>query len=526
MSAVKRLGDILVSARAISAEARERAVALRSRGGVRIGTALLETGAVSEEILLRALSVQSQVPPAPARDLADIRADILRLVPQKLAVKLCAVPFRRSGRNLSVAMRDPRDMPAVDEISFLTGMNVVPHVALEMRLKLALERSYGVAADARYKAVAERLERAEQSIPAPPSRTATPELAVPELPAPFPTPPPADAAPRPPAGADAVAAPELRPAAAPAPAPAIHQPPPLYEPPVVTYRPPVPPPPALTGLAPATMSAAILDAGEDPWSVDAPGGEGDLELSSPEIVVETFSVSSVTVPLEPEPEPEPPAALELPLGEALPAPLPPPEPEPSSTTPPTGLTFAEAVESVEPDALEAEAAEPEAVEAEPEPPPSLDLPSRLAAAESRDDIADAVLDAVTQSHPLAGLFIVQASGLLGWAGRPEPPEGLRSFSLPFSEASVFATLRNTEGFYAGPCPDLPGNRKVLAALGAPWPATLTVLPVSLKGKSVLFLLAQAAEGAPPPDVSQMRRLATMTATALEIVLLRNRLRNL
>ncbi|MCE7959475.1 MAG: hypothetical protein DYH06_16300 [Acidobacteria bacterium ACB2] len=193
-------------------------------------------------------------------------------------------------------------------------------------------------------------------------------------------------------------------------------------------------------------------------------------------------------------------------------------PEVDTRTPPTGFVPAPAAEEAEP---EAEEAEPE-----PEPPASLDLVTRLGSAESRDDIAEAVLESVTALHPRAALFIVQATEVLGWAAMPEPPEGLRSFALPLSEASVFATLRNTEGFYAGPCPDLPGNRKTLDALGVPWPATIAVVPVTLKGKTVLFLLAQAAEGASVPEVAPLKRLATMTATALEIVLLRNRLRNL
>ena len=155
-----------------------------------------------------------------------------------------------------------------------------------------------------------------------------------------------------------------------------------------------------------------------------------------------------------------------------------------------------------------------------------DLAGTLALAESRDDVAEAVLEELTQKIPRAALFIVQTDRIIGWAARPEPPDGLRSFSVTFAEPSVFAALRNTDGFYAGPCPDLPANRSTLAALGSDWPTTIAVVPVSLKGKSVLFLLVDAGSGAPPPSIPDLKRLATMTATGLEILLLKNRLRNL
>ncbi len=157
---------------------------------------------------------------------------------------------------------------------------------------------------------------------------------------------------------------------------------------------------------------------------------------------------------------------------------------------------------------------------------AFDLAQRLSSAESRDDIAEAVLFAAVEKVERAALFIVQADQIIGWAARPRPPAGLRSFSVAFSEPSFFGTLRNSEGFYAGPCPDLAANRLILQSVGAPFPAHITVVPITLKGKSVLFFLGIAPPEAPPPQVVQIRRLGAMTATALEILLLKNRLRNM
>ena len=123
-----------------------------------------------------------------------------------------------------------------------------------------------------------------------------------------------------------------------------------------------------------------------------------------------------------------------------------------------------------------------------------DLVASLSKAESRDDIAAAVLGEAGRLLHRSALFIAQADRVIGWAAVPEPPEGLRSFSVAFSEPSLFASLRNTDGFYVGPCPDLPGNRRILEALGATFPAVVAAVPVTLKGKSVLFLLGAARAG--------------------------------
>ena len=155
-----------------------------------------------------------------------------------------------------------------------------------------------------------------------------------------------------------------------------------------------------------------------------------------------------------------------------------------------------------------------------------DLVQSLSRAESRDDIAAAVLREAGRLLRRAALFIAQADRVIGWAAAPEPPDGLRSFSITFSEPSLFASLRNTDGFYVGPCPDLPGNHRILESLGATFPASVAAIPVSLKGKSVLFLLGEIRPGETPPKAMELKRLGALTAVALEILLLKNRLRSL
>lgn len=482
--AQRRIGEVLVGGRAISPELRDRVLAQQSRMKGRFGTNLLEIGGIREDLLLRALSVQHGTPPASGQDLSDVRPDILRLVPAKLANSLFVVPFKRSGRTLQLAMRDPKDLPAIDEIAFLTGLAISPFVALDFRIQVALGRYYGAALESRYQALADRMGLA----------------------AGFLRPPGAPASPGP-GGTQPAAAPPH-----PAPAPV-----------------PPPPPPQLRGAdergdEPRPPS---LPEGGDPWA-----GDAISSADEPPILTETLST------LPPAAKPAPPISSVIELDDSMmrrlragAAAAEPAEPEPAASQPPAP----EPVPVPAPPAAAAAAAPPEPEpeppapprsEPEPEPEPSPDLASALSRAESRDEIASAVLAAAARMLRRAALFIAQPDRVIGWAAVPEPPEGLRSFSLAFSEPSLFASLRNTDGFYLGPSPDLPGNRRVLEALGASAPAQVAVVPVTLKGKSVLFLFGEVAPDAPPPAAPELRRLAAKTAIALEILLLRNRLRSL
>ena len=150
------------------------------------------------------------------------------------------------------------------------------------------------------------------------------------------------------------------------------------------------------------------------------------------------------------------------------------------------------------------------------------LVARLGAARSRDDIADAVLEESMRYVRRAALFIAYPDHVRGWAARPSS-SAFSSLYLPDTQPSVFATLRNTEGFYVGPQPDLPGTASTLEALDSDGLGLIAVVPVNLKGKTVLYLYGEAESEEHPPSMPALRRLAAMAATALEIVLLKRRL---
>ena len=417
-----RLGDLLVEKTLITDEQRHRAVLRQARQKGRFGTALLEEEA-SEEVILHGLSIQHLVPPASPEALELIRADVLRLVPGRVAQRLHAVPFRKEGRSLAVAMRDPGDLAGLDELAALTGFRIIPHAALEVRIYALLYRYYAADVEPRYLSAAAYLRETQ-----PPPEVDKDEPTHPiRLPRPK-------------------SRPDLR---------------------------VVPPPPDLT--SPYPQRARYLDQG-DPWQSAADlSPAASLAVTARRMETEIFEDPLES--LNPEPDSmEFPRRLEDPAGTA------------------------EATEVAGDDLFIA----------------------RLGAAQSRDDIAAAVLEESRRHVKRAALFVAYPDHVRGWASRPAAP-ALASFHLPDTEPSVFATLRNTEGFYVGPQPDLPGTASTLQALASNGLGLMAVVPVNLKGKTVLYLYGEAESDEKPPSVPALKRLAAMAATALEIVLLKRRL---
>lgn len=145
-----RLGDLLVQNAVISSVQLAEALTAQKAYGGRLGTNLIELGYISEQALAKFLSVQLKLPSAGAADLDEVPAAALALVPPELAEKYRIVPVALSGRKLSVAMADPTDLRAVDEVAFRTGYTIQPMVAPDVLLAYALEKHYGVRRQSRY----------------------------------------------------------------------------------------------------------------------------------------------------------------------------------------------------------------------------------------------------------------------------------------------------------------------------------------------------------------------------------------
>lgn len=226
-----KLGQLLVARGWITVQQLTRALKNQNVAGGRLGTCLLEMDALREDLLLKGLSEQLGVPAVEIDDLRGVPEEVLGLISDKLARRLRAVPFRVEGGRLDLALMDPRNLAAQDEIAFASGKRVKVYVADEIRVLEALEKYYGEECPSRYGMVLDRLNRArflwERTVE--PQRPPTAELPILESPfAPAPKmkpPPPLPDLPLPVSPAAAGPEPVLA-----GPAPALRMPPPIAKP--------------------------------------------------------------------------------------------------------------------------------------------------------------------------------------------------------------------------------------------------------------------------------------------------------
>ncbi len=138
---VSRLGELLVRNQLISDDQLAKAIAEQKKEGIRLGAALVKLGYVQEHDLASFLSKHYGVP---SIDLAEFDIDpaVISLIPEEVAQKYQLVPINRAGATLIVAMSDPSNIFAIDDIKFMTGFNVEVVVAAEAAIKDAIDKYY------------------------------------------------------------------------------------------------------------------------------------------------------------------------------------------------------------------------------------------------------------------------------------------------------------------------------------------------------------------------------------------------
>jgi len=136
-----RLGELLVRDNLISLQQLQKAQEEQRKTGGRIGSLLVKQGAIAEGDLTNFLSKQYGVPAISLKDF-EIDDDVIKLVPKAAAEKHQIVPVNRAGSSLIVAMSDPSNIFAIDDIKFLTGYNVEVVVASEQAIREAMEKYY------------------------------------------------------------------------------------------------------------------------------------------------------------------------------------------------------------------------------------------------------------------------------------------------------------------------------------------------------------------------------------------------
>jgi hypothetical protein len=138
-----KLGQLLLREKLVTAEQLEEALKSQAIFGGRLGSFLVEAGALREEQLAALLGRKYQVPFARSDHFSRLSPEAIKSVPRELAEKYLVLPLKKEGKRLWLAMADPGDLRAIEEIGFRIGCVVRPVVAAETVIIKNLQRYYG-----------------------------------------------------------------------------------------------------------------------------------------------------------------------------------------------------------------------------------------------------------------------------------------------------------------------------------------------------------------------------------------------
>jgi type IV pilus assembly protein PilB len=136
-----KLGEILVRENLLSAQQLREALDYQREHGGRLGFNLVKLGLVSDDMITAVLSRQYGVPSVNL-ELFDIEDSVIRLIPREVAQKYSVLPLSRVGATLTLAMVDPTNVFAMDDIKFMTGLNIEPVVVSEASVQEAIAKYY------------------------------------------------------------------------------------------------------------------------------------------------------------------------------------------------------------------------------------------------------------------------------------------------------------------------------------------------------------------------------------------------
>lgn len=160
----ERLGETLVKEGLITRDELMKALERQVIFGGRLGTNLVELGFIKEDDFTRFLGKSLNVPYADPSYFENVDPDVLSSINPDIAEKYLVIPIMKEKNRVHLAMLDPKDFNTLDEIRFITGYEIVPYIASELRLLHALEKYYNIKRDLRYVTI---YGRGEEETPVP-----------------------------------------------------------------------------------------------------------------------------------------------------------------------------------------------------------------------------------------------------------------------------------------------------------------------------------------------------------------------
>ncbi len=465
----RRLGETLVRIGALSEEQLQRAVTDQIVFGGSLPTSILELGLLDEDRLGEALARAYDVDYVDRERLSSVPYELIRTFPPRLAEKHRVVPCSIEGKAIRLAMMDPSNLLALDEVAFVTGYRIIPSVALEVRILEALEKYFGMVRSQRFLMLAEDLTR----------RTAAGN----------PGPAPADPIPGPPGIDDAATMPAGQ--AHPSP-PAVGQ---------------------------TETDAQIDDTASSPAGQDQPsppavgqidaGAQGAGVAADPDRLVATAAVSGL--------------AGEEPTVTAV-------RPEHGITGTSVDPERPLHEGRLHDGGLEEDVTHPTRPQDREGPPgDSLTfLPGaarRLAEARRVEDVFATLITYAAARLPRCMVFVPKAQNAVLWSSSCRDLQDGDLAGLRVSlEESVFALADDRDDHYLGAPPRRRGVMAFYDALGVPLPKTVVVVPIRVQDRIAAYLYCDGAgQEILALDLPSLRSLCARAGFALQILILRNKI---
>ncbi len=142
----KRLGEMLVDEGIISEEQLQEALHEQKIKGGRLEKILISQGYVTQDVIMAFVGTQLGIPHVNLTEIGDIPNDVVFSVPESIAVNHCLIPIVKKDKKLTVAMADPLNVFAIDDIKMMTGFEVEPAIAGETEIRAMQSKYYGSAA--------------------------------------------------------------------------------------------------------------------------------------------------------------------------------------------------------------------------------------------------------------------------------------------------------------------------------------------------------------------------------------------
>jgi type IV pilus assembly protein PilB len=138
----KKLAQMLVDEGIITEAQLQEALKEQKASGIRLEQALVKLGYVTNEIIIAFMGTQMGIPTVNFSDLGELDANVVKLVPENICQRQTLIPISKTGNTLTIAMADPLNVSAIDDIRLMTGFEIKPVLASEADIKQAIVKYF------------------------------------------------------------------------------------------------------------------------------------------------------------------------------------------------------------------------------------------------------------------------------------------------------------------------------------------------------------------------------------------------